>query len=109
MTTIRAASRTKNGKRSRERTSRRTTHFASSVGQNSGVKADESVEPAIDGAIPFSQRFSCTVAEACGATGLGRTKLYELIGAGELDTTTIGRRRLISVRSLQTLVAVKKA
>jgi excisionase family DNA binding protein len=109
MTTIRAASRTKNGNRSRERAPRRSTHYPSTAGQNSGVEADESVEPGIDGAIPFSQRFSCTVAEACDATGLGRTKLYELIGAGELDTTTIGRRRLISVRSLQTLVAAKKA
>ena len=51
-------------------------------------------------AIPFAQRLACTVAEACEATGLGRTKLYELIGEGLLDTTTIGRRRLVLVRSL---------
>jgi hypothetical protein len=35
---------------------------------------------------------------------LGRTKLYELIGAGYLDTTTIGRRRLVLVRSLRSLI-----
>ena len=50
--------------------------------------------------IPFAQRPTCTIAEACQATGLGRTKLYELIGEGQLDTTTIGRRRLVLVRSL---------
>ena len=55
-------------------------------------------------AIPFAQRLSCTIAEACEATGLGRTKLYELIGGGHLDTTTIGRRRLVLVSSLLSLV-----
>ena len=59
------------------------------------------LEPA---AIPFAQRLSCTIAEACEATGLGRTKLYELIGAGCLATTTIGRRRLVLIRSLLSLV-----
>jgi len=59
--------------------------------------------------IPFAQRLTCTVAEACAATGLGRTKLYELIGEGCLDTTTIGRRRLILVRSLRTLFDGKES
>jgi excisionase family DNA binding protein len=54
--------------------------------------------------IPFAQRLTCTIAEACKATGLGRTKLYELIGGGYLDTITIGRRRLVRVTSLLSLV-----
>jgi excisionase family DNA binding protein len=56
------------------------------------------------GAIPFAQRLACTVAEACEATGLGRTKLYELMGEGKLDTTTVGRRRLVMVHALLTLL-----
>jgi excisionase family DNA binding protein len=56
------------------------------------------------GGIPFAQRLACTVAEACEATGLGRTKLYELIGEGQLHTRTIGRRRLVMVHSLCTLL-----
>ncbi len=40
--------------------------------------------------IPFAQRLTCTIDEACEATGLGRTKLYELIGDGHLVTTTVG-------------------
>ena len=56
-------------------------------------------------AIPFAQRLTCTIDEACQATAFGRTKLYELIGAGYLDTTTVGRRRLVLVRSLRTLLA----
>lgn len=54
--------------------------------------------------VPFRERLSCTVDEACAVTGLGRTKLYELIGSGQLITTTIGRRRLVVVRSLLELV-----
>ena len=55
-------------------------------------------------AIPFAQRLTCTISEACEVTGLGRTKLYELIGDGHLATTTIGRRRLVVVRSLLSLL-----
>ena len=50
--------------------------------------------------IPFRQRPTCTIKEACSAAGLGRTKLYELINGGALKTTTIGRRRLVLVSSL---------
>lgn len=55
-------------------------------------------------AIPFAQKLSCTINEACEATGLGRTKLYELIGDGRIATTTVGRRRLVVVRSLLSLL-----
>ena len=58
-------------------------------------------------AIPFAQRFTCTINEACEVTGLGRTKLYELIGDGHLATTTVGRRRLVVVRSLLSLLKAK--
>jgi excisionase family DNA binding protein len=54
--------------------------------------------------IPFAERLSCTIDEACEATGLGRTKLYELIATGQLIATTVGRRRLVMVRSLFTLL-----
>jgi len=71
------------------------------ISKYSGTQTDKR---AMD-AIPFVQRLSCTVAEACAATGLGRTKLYELIGAGSVATTLIGRRRLVSVKSLLHLIA----
>jgi excisionase family DNA binding protein len=53
---------------------------------------------------PFTQKLACTINEACEMTGLGRTKLYELIGEGHLATTTVGRRRLVLVRSLLSLL-----
>ena len=54
--------------------------------------------------VPFVQKLTCTINEACEVTGLGRTKLYELIGNGHLSTTTVGRRRLVVVRSLLSLL-----
>jgi hypothetical protein len=54
--------------------------------------------------IPFGQRLTCTIAEACEVTGLARTKLYELIGDAQVTTTTIGRRRLVLVQSLLSLI-----
>jgi uncharacterized protein YbbC (DUF1343 family) len=60
-------------------------------------------------AMPFAQRLTCTIVDACQATGLGRTKLYELIGNGVLVTTTVGRRRLVLVRSLLSLIEGKQS
>jgi len=59
--------------------------------------------------IPFAIRLSCTVEEACQATGIGRTKLYEEINAGRIETMAIGTRRLIIVRSLVALIDPKSA
>jgi excisionase family DNA binding protein len=56
--------------------------------------------------IPFAQRLTCTIAEASQATGLGRTKIYELIAEGRVATTTVGRRRLVLIRSLYSLVGM---
>jgi excisionase family DNA binding protein len=54
--------------------------------------------------IPFSARLSCTIAEACEATGIGRTKLYEEIASGRVQTTSVGRRRLVLVSSLMRMI-----
>jgi excisionase family DNA binding protein len=50
--------------------------------------------------IPFMQRPTCTIKEACNAAGMGRTKFYELIKSGEIKTVAVGRRRLVQVPSL---------
>lgn len=50
-------------------------------------------------------KISYTIAEACQATGLGRTKLYELIDQGRLERRKIGRRTLITGDSLERLIA----
>jgi excisionase family DNA binding protein len=70
-------------------------------GENLGrCDLPDTSKAAVPNGIPFSQRLTCTIAEACEVTGLGRTKLYELIGDRQVETTTIGRRRLVLVQSL---------
>ena len=46
-----------------------------------------------------------SVADARKALGIGITKIYELMKAGQLDTISIGRRRLIKTASIRALVA----
>ncbi len=40
-------------------------------------------------------QLSLSIEEACAATGLGRTKLYQLINSGELKARKIGKRTII--------------
>jgi hypothetical protein len=54
--------------------------------------------------IPFRERISCTIPEACAATGLGRTKIYEEIGAGRVEIRKFGTRTLVVVDSLVALI-----
>jgi predicted DNA-binding transcriptional regulator AlpA len=54
--------------------------------------------------IPFRDRISCTIPEACAATGLGRTKIYEEISAGRVQTSKVGTRTLILVESLVAMI-----
>jgi excisionase family DNA binding protein len=49
-------------------------------------------------------RLTCTVREACVETGIGKTKIHELINGGALESVKIGRRRLVKVHSLLRLV-----
>ncbi|WP_081493001.1 excisionase family DNA-binding protein [Bradyrhizobium yuanmingense] len=80
--------------------------FERSVQTEREVAADKSMPCHQGRRLPFAQRLTCTVAEACEVTGLGRTKIYELIGDGRVTTTTVGRRRLVMVQSLLALVGV---
>jgi len=44
-----------------------------------------------------------TIENATKYSGIGRTKLYELIGNGTIKTITVGRRRLVVYASLEAL------
>jgi excisionase family DNA binding protein len=45
----------------------------------------------------------CSIPDAAKALGVGRSKLYELIGEGRLETDTIGRGRLVRTDSIRAL------
>jgi hypothetical protein len=57
--------------------------------------------------IPFREHATCTINQACAATGLGRTLLYELIGEKLIQSTLVKGRRLVHVPSLLKAVGVK--
>ncbi len=45
----------------------------------------------------------CSIPDAAKALGIGRSKAYELISEQKLETVTIGRRRLVRVKSVREL------
>ena len=53
------------------------------------------------------ERICCSVKEAMEATGIGKTKIYALIGAGTLETVKVGDRRLVKIKSLMELLGEK--
>ena len=62
--------------------------------------AIESSQGVVGKGITFAERPTCSITEACRAVGFGRTKLYELMEEGHVETVKIGRRRLVRVPSL---------
>lgn len=53
----------------------------------------------------MTEQLLLPVESAARALGLGKTKVYELIARGELETVTIGRARRVPVASLANYVA----
>ena len=53
---------------------------------------------------PEMEPISVRIREACRLTGVGRSKLYELIASGEVETVKIGRITLVPMRSLRALI-----
>lgn len=45
--------------------------------------------------------YALSIVEACQFSGIGRTRLYAAISAGELKTLKIGARRLVPVAELK--------
>ena len=50
-----------------------------------------------------------STAEAQRLIGIGKTKLFELIAKGQLETVEIGRKRLVKTSSLRRLVGEEVA
>lgn len=50
-------------------------------------------------------KLAFTIAEACHAVGIKRSKLYQLIGQGRIEIRKIGSRTIIPADSLWALIA----
>lgn len=82
------------------------------------MKRREAKPPASDEqlALPFDLRPKTTrsngaeplavrIPDAVRMTGIGRSKLYELIASGDLETIKIGRCTLVTIDALKALLA----
>lgn len=52
---------------------------------------------------------SVRVPEACRLTGIGRSKLYELIAAGEIEIVKVGTMTLLPVAALTDFIKQRRA
>lgn len=55
------------------------------------------------------QPITVRIRDACLLTGIGRSKLYELIAAGEIETIKIGSITLVPVSSLEAMLQRSRA
>jgi excisionase family DNA binding protein len=56
------------------------------------------------GPVPITVR----VSEACRLTGIGRSKFYELISAGEIEVIKVGTITLIPMGALESFVDARR-
>lgn len=57
----------------------------------------------------FSRPLTVRIREACRLTGIGRSKLYELIAGGEIEVVKVGAITLVPVSSLTSFLRRKAA
>jgi excisionase family DNA binding protein len=53
-------------------------------------------------------RLTVRIREACRMTGIGRTKIYELIQEGEIETIKVGAMTLIPVAGLERFIEARR-
>ena len=78
----------------------RRTANAPAEGVQLGLPFGATAKPADTPAGPISVR----IAEAIRLTGIRRSKLYELMASGDLETVKFGRCTLIPMDSLRALI-----
>ena len=101
---------------------KRTSGSSTSLHRSRENEAPGSKPPASDEqlALPFDRRPNATrsngaqplavrIPDAVRMTGIGRSKLYELIASGDLETIKIGRCTLVTVDALKALLAKARA
>ena len=64
-------------------------------------------ESTIDTGPPF-EPITVRIPAAIKLTGIGRSKLYELIGEGALDVVKVGSSTLITVESIRRMLAARR-
>ena len=52
-------------------------------------------------------RIAVPISEACRISGIGRSKLYEMIKTGDVRIAKVGRRSLVLIESLRALLSAR--
>ena len=68
------------------------------------LEAATLIDPNCDSRRHPPKPLAVRIGDACHALGLGRTKLYELIAAGDIKTVRVGGRRSVLYRSIEELL-----
>jgi excisionase family DNA binding protein len=71
-----------------------------------GINNEAPVQPIYE-KIPPCERRALHINQAAEYSGLGRTRLYEFIRSGKIETTTVGKHRLIFRESLDKFLTPK--
>lgn len=79
------------------------TNIRSAETPSKNASVQPSADRRVNGAVPL-QRLAYSVAEAAKVSGLSRSKLYELMSGGELQSLKIAGRRLIRHTDLLSLL-----
>ena len=58
---------------------------------------------------PRPQTITVRIKDACRITGIGRSKFYELIAAGEIEIVKVGAMTLVPVAGLERFVAKRQS
>jgi excisionase family DNA binding protein len=56
------------------------------------------------GEILMQTPYLCSISDAATALGIGRTKTYEMLNSGELESIQIGTRRLVKLDSIKAFI-----
>ena len=82
--------------------------------QSNAMKSIRTHSPATPSVAPTQQlclpleRLSVRIPMAIQMTGIGRSKLYELIASGDIETAKVGASTLIIVASLKRLIEARR-
>ncbi len=87
---------------------RRTANSAPPAGEQLGLPFDQHPQSPIPHAVSPLDPLTVRIAEAVRLTGLCRSKIYELIASGDIETVKVGRCTLIPMASLRALVGQAK-
>ena len=56
---------------------------------------------------PVQEPLAVRIKEACRLTGIGRSKLYELIASGDIEIVKVGAITLVPITSLKALLQTR--